>query len=239
MSKVFTDLPLYPFQQARAESFNNNLDKVIDEVNGNLNSNNMPINSISANQMLPGVGSETTVSGHKQLVWDGQFQKYRRNRKWNTFEGSLNFYEPVVSIDLTTSNWTSGWNKLSDFSFGYLPINMNCKEGMLSGCANIDFHHGIQVVRSSTSPSAPKLYGYGWHTEWAVFANDSLIAQTDKIYTNRTTINLPYKLGVGSGAITLDIRFKVITGRDTTVIEDPTTLLDIFGAGIWARNTFR
>lgn len=47
MSKHYTEKPSVRHQQVKSESLNDNLTKTLGEVNGNLNSNNLPVDSLT------------------------------------------------------------------------------------------------------------------------------------------------------------------------------------------------
>lgn len=243
MSKSFQDLPLYPFQAVKSDQLNENLSRVINEYNGNLGSNNMPVNSLTNANFKSGTGTSITSSGSHFVDWKGQTQDYHRVKRWNVAEAGLNLWEPVETITLNLTNWAKNWNPLNNYgSFSSTYLDFETKEGMLVGCAIIDFQHGVtRITYDSDGTPFTIFYGGEWWSEWAVFVNDTMVAQTGFIYPRRETINIPFKIGVGSGSVKVDVRWRTITtdAVATGYIGDPTTPFDIYGAEIWVRNNYR
>lgn len=247
MSKHYTEKPSVRHQQTKSENLNDNITKTLGEVNGNLNSNNLPVDSLTFANFSNPICSETTSNATTTLKFEGATQNYHRVRRWNTFEDSNDMWVPVETINLQTANWSTGWNKLVDFgSMDYTFLDFDAKEGMLTGCAVIDFHHGVDRIVYQSGEGGDEVtirtfFGNDWWTGWGVFVNDTLVAETSNIYARRITCNIPFKVPVGSQKVKIDLRWRAKTSDavGTAYQGNPSRPLDIFGAEIWVRNTKR
>ena len=237
--KARTKVQTHRFQQVKPENLNNNIIECIDQYNGGLSSENMPnkgitVSHIETPTITQSAGTVTTAHSN------GALHSYHQVKRWNMNEGGTDEWTPVESIDLVTEPWTPAWNKLQDFgTMSDLELTFESEEAMLTGCAVIDFHHGTNRIRYDAGISA--FYGNHWHTEWAVFVNGVKIAETGKIYPRRHTAQIPFKVPVGSGNVTIDVRFKTITHTNGATLAlymgQLETPLDIFGVTIWAKET--
>jgi hypothetical protein len=75
-----------------------------------------------------------------------------------------------------------------------------------------------------------------------VFINDVLIAESGNCFPRLENLVISFSIPVGSQTIRIDLRWKTITTQALNVsayTPDPTTDLEIFGAEIMARNTYR
>jgi len=235
--------PLHQFQQVKSENLNDNIVEAIEEYNGGLNGQNMPVKGILETHIKdPSSSSVSTNSTFSEM--NGTVQDYNQTTNWNVAEGGTDVWTPRGSVFLDTSDWSRGWNLLSTVNnFSDTILQFDSSEGMLTGCAVIDFHHGIDRVRYTPPQGSAfsTFRGYGWWTEWGLFVNDVLIAQTGYIYPRRCTAQLPFKVAVGTQHVKIDLRWKTNIGWDEIggYDDDPSTNLDIFGATIWAREVKR
>lgn len=243
MSKAWDERPVGQNQQAKTDTFNKNIEKYIGEFNGNLNGNNMPVDALTSDQLsLPGIPeidySVGDVTRESSRVPTQSYYSTRAFEWENT-----DVWTPIQSINLINDNWRRGWNKLEDFSpFGGWPLRFEAREGMLVGCATIDWHHGTNRVNYVTEEgSFANWIGGDWWTEWGVFANGVLVGRSGEIYPKRHTTSIPFSIPTGSGPVRIDVRFRTVTwtGTANIVIANPSTLLDIFGGEIWTRNVYR
>ena len=245
MSKTYTDTPNHRFQAVKPENVNDNITKTLGEVNGNLNANNMPVDALTFANFKAPVSSDTLANGTSTLKYEAATQDYHRVKRWNTSEAGTDMWVPVTSVDLQTSNWSTGWNPLVDYgSMDYTFLDFDAKEGMLHGCAVIDFHHGVdRIVYQAGDPETTFriFFGSDWTTQWGVFVNDTLVAQTSNIYARRITANIPFQVPVGSQKCKIDLRWRATTSDaiGTAYQGNPTRPIDIFGAEIWVRNVKR
>lgn len=237
MSKVYDRIPLDRYQQAKSENFNKNIETYLGEFNGNMDGQNMPVNALQASHLKTLVVPETdvTASNVYKRSSRGPTQSYYDSRimSWDVTD----IWTPLDSIDLGTDDWRRGWNKLDDYStFSTIPLEFIAREGMLVGCATIDWHRGANVVQID---SVQTLVGEDWWTEWGVFANGLLVARSGFIYPRRHTTQLPFSVPVGSQNVKLDIRFRTKSSKVLGYTGDPSTTLDIFSVETWVRNQYR
>ena len=145
--KVWQDIPLHQNEAAKPQTFNNNIEKVLNEYNGNLNGNNLPVYSVQTDDIVdpaPTTGIAGSVSGFKQELTSQGFYSIRRS---SSFEGGSDVWTPILQLDLTTDDWSKGWNRLSYYSgFNQCLLNFDSREGMLVGCATIDWAHGTDFL---------------------------------------------------------------------------------------------
>lgn len=240
MSKTFPEIPTGQNIQVKAEQLNKNVEKYIGEFNGKLNGNNMPVSALTHTQLaeltIPQVDysandiTKESSRGPTQSYYSSHIASWEISDIWT----------PISSIDLKTENWRRGWNRLDSYSeYTDLPLEFTAREGMLIGCATIDWHHGVNRVDTNTEPGATIFTNLSWWTDWGIFVNNVLVARSDKIYPRRHSTQLPFSVPVGSQPVRIDVRFITSTGRISTVIADPTTALDIFGVELYARNQYR
>ncbi len=243
MSKTYDKKPAFRFQATKPENINDNITNTLSEVNGNLNSNNFPVDSLTFDNFGDPTSTDTTANGNKVLSYEGATQNYHRVRRFNVADAGLDVWEPVTSINLPSANWSSGWNKLVDYgSFDYTYLEFDAQEGMLTGTAVIDFMHGLdRIVYSANDTTFRVFFGFDWTTQWGVFVNDVLVAQTSNIYPRRITSTIPFKIPTGSQIIKIDLRWKATTSDaiGTAYQGNPSRPIDIYGAEIMVRNTKR
>ncbi len=249
MAKTFSQIPQHTYNQAKPETSNRNLDRYLSEFNGKLDSNNMPVDTITKTNLVPpqNVSGYPVVGAVTKIASSFPTQSYFRSRRSSSFEGGGDVWTPMLAIDLDQDPWFRGYNNLTDYSnFSNFPIQATCKEGMISGCATIDWHHGCQVFNLTVPESDPPIstaeaVGYGWWTQWGVFVNNILVATSGRIYPRRHTTQIPFSVPVGSQDVVVDVRFITNTWREPggPINEDNSTNLYIFSADLWIRNTYR
>ena len=244
--KTFTDKPLHQFDQVKYDNVSWNLDKNLDQLNGGLDSNNLPVFSVGDQHLAEPqpVGSFTggTVT---QWRYGMPSQQYNFSRRAETFEGAGDIWTPILEVDLDTDTWSPGYNRLVDFdsSFQPLPLKFEAKEGMLVGCATVDWEHGNNVFNVDTGGGVFGARGRGndWWTEWAVFINNVLVARTGAIYPRRHTTQIPFSVACGSQPIVIDLGVKINTWRasGSPSLDTTSTPFKLFSATMWCRNHYR
>lgn len=239
--KSYTDIPLAQNQAAKPENLNNNIEKYINEFNGNLNGNNLPMYAVQDDH-IDGPKPVTSISGPiTGIKADLQTQGYYTIRRSSSFEGGTDVWTPVLTLDLKTDDWSKGWNRLNYFSgFSQFGLNFDSTEGMLVGCATIDWQHGtdnLLVNLNEINFSSPR--GHDWTSEWGVFVNDVLVARTGEIPPKRHTTQLPFSIPCGSQNIKVDVRW-ISTISDYNAGGQPHgSTFSVYSAEIWCRNVYR
>jgi len=241
MAKSSIERPLNQFDQVKTDNVRVNLDKHISTFNGELDANNMPVESVSPAKLDLGRVKQADLSG-TITKWSSSFptQAYFHTEANNkTF--STNIYTPIFSVDLDVATWSQGFNKLSllNSTWQDFPLNFDAREGMLVGCATVDWEHGTQVV-SDDVEQALRSRGNDWWTEWGVFVNNVLVCRTGNIYPRRHTTQLPFAVACGSQNVTIDVRV-LINNWDYEDSPSPpvATPFRLFSSTIWCRNHYR
>jgi len=169
-------------------------------------------------------------------------------RRTSSIEGGLDIWTPITSIDLKNDNWSRGWNDIAlQTGWTTFPSTFEAREGMLVGCATIDWHHGTDIIAVSSEGLTTYVQGgFQWWSEWGVFVNDVLVARSGFIYPKRHTTQLPFSIPCGSQPVSITVKWISNIGNlvpatgFTVATPDPHgTSFDIFGATIWTRNIFR
>ena len=250
MAKTFTDVPIHQFDQVKSTNIRRNVDKHLQEYNGKLDSNNMPVLSVGEDNLVGGTVPFPDSSGAiKKISSRFPSQSYFFTRRSNTEAGN-DIWTPTTTIDLDADTWGAGFNKLNnlDSNFSGYELNFDAVEGMLVGCATIDWEHGNQVFQAliQTEPNnifGPLGQGFDWWTEWAVFVNNVLVCRSGFIYPRRHTTQLPFAVACGSQNVQIDVRCQINTWRASN---DPAAVgsmnssdFYIFSATIWTRNHYR
>ena len=248
MAKTFTDKPLHQFQQVKTDNITANLDKHLDEFNGGLDSNNLPVKRISRqNIKLPQnrqafVGS--IIKNKILFQTQGYFETYR------TYEqdgGALDIYDPVLVVDPSQDFWQAGFNRLAELDtsggFDNFPLQFDAREGMLIGCAVVDWEHGNDVYQVDDGGGifVPRGRGNDWWSELQVYVNNVGVARTGRIYPRRHTTQIPFAVACGSQPVQIDVRIKWNNwkAQDAPSLDGHATDFKIFSARIWCRNQFR
>ena len=245
MAKAFTQIPTNDLQSVRPENLNENFDKYLGEFNGNLDGHNNPVETIREQHfILPNDGVFSDVSADVlQLGTSYATQAYFKTRRSSSFEIASDVWTPILTIDLDQDSWSKGFNILTQFTdFEDFPLVFEAKEGMLVGCATIDWEHGTQVFQVTVGEgNANRSRGFDWWTEWGVFVNNVLVARSGQIYPRRHTTQIPFAIPCGSQQIVVDVRFITITNRASNSPNTTTDSSDfnLFSAEIWVRNEYR
>jgi hypothetical protein len=216
------------------------------ELNGGLDSANMPRQGLDYKNFVAPRTTEVAQANLTTVTWTGESQKYKEVRRWNWEHGSpADWDEQLMTIDLKTVDWNKGWNDLREYSgWDNFQLDMDTYEGFLNGHVNIDYHHGYNTVTYSTDAGTFRVnVGYYWECQWGVFLNGALIAESGPLVTYGHNIVIPFGVGVGAGPARITIAWKATTSKhiftEPSTPADPTTPLEMFGATIWARNTRR
>lgn len=245
MSKIFPKLKQTEYKIVDADVINLNTQGVAGEVNGKLDSANMPVRTLTYENFQVPTIDETATADLTTVVWQGETQQYKEVRRWNWEHGTpADWDEQLMTIDLINDDWNKGWNDIRSYSgWTNFVLEMDCWEGYLSGQVNIDYHHGFNVIAYQENEQTFYIaIGDYWECQWGVFVNGTLVAETGPLKTYGHNVVLPFGLGVGTGKATITIAWKATTTNDIfsgKYPNDPTTDLEMFGATIWARNERR
>ena len=240
--KVFTQVGQKNHDQVKPENINDNTRTVVGEYNGRLDGQNFPVDTIDKLKLAPSTLTSQSTSNVYAFKHVGQTQDYHFVRRWNTYEGSVNIHYPLVAFDLQNNSWSSGWNNLGDIdnAFNDLVLEFEAESGTLNGCFDINFRHGFDIIEDNNQDALP--WSENWWSRWGIFCNDILIAETGRVYPRLANLSIPFKLFVGSQPLKLDLRWQTITTNpvdELSVEDNPISIMEIYGASIWACNTKR
>lgn len=229
------ETPVHRYDQVKPKQLNDNTRTVINEFNGGLDGQNMPLQGIDVKHFKDATTTDV-IDANNYLIKDfvGASQSYYSKGKFSHY--ITDEWTPLASIDLQNDQWERGWNDLASSSeFSDLSLQFDAKEGMLCGHFVVDYHRGINRI---LGVGATVWSGDAWTTQWAVFVNGVMVAETDVIYPKRTTLSIPYKVAVGTQAVDIRLKWRTVNYAYLTAtgLVAHSTNLDIFGAEIWCRN---
>jgi len=247
MSKQFTDIPLVNFDAVKPSTLTSNTDKYIGEFNGELDANNLPVDSVTYNKLVRPIVPQADTGG-TQVKESASMpsQRYFITKINNQTLGN-DIWTPSLTLNLDTDNWSKGFNHMPalDATWEDYQLRFEAQEGSLVGCATIDWEHGCQVYQVTVEDDPPlsdaMSRGNGWWTEWAVFVNNVLVARTGFIYPRRHTTQLPFTVPCGSQSIEIDVRCRINTNWQSggPLGPSPSTPFNVWSTTIWCRNVYR
>jgi len=241
--KTYTDIPIAQNTMAKPETFNNNFDKYLGEWNGHLNGNNLPVYSVQSNDVKIANFIQGTAGAVSGTQVELQTQGYYTRRRSSSFEGGTDVWTPILTIDLKTDDWGKGWNRLSYYSgFSTWDLVFDAREGMLVGCATIDWQHGTDTLLCQVGDPAVNFSGArgnDWVSEWGVFVNDVLVARTGYMPPKRHTTELPFSIPCGSQKVKVDVRWISSISDYNTTGQPHGSEYEIYSAEVWVRNVVR
>lgn len=241
MAKTFTDRPIHRHDQVKTDNVTANLDKTLDQLNGGLDSNNMPVRSVTTEKLKVPTDTSILSGGLDKFSIEFPTQSYHKSEISGRTTGN-NIYTPKFSIDLDTDNWNAGFNELSglDSQFVNFPLQFDAKEGMLVGCLTVDWEHGNNVFDVGTH--GPRGRGNDWWTEWQLYVNSIPVARTGYIYPRRHTTQLPFAVACGTQPVTITARVLINTwwvDGGPSLTQQESTDFKVFSATLWCRNQYR
>ena len=152
------------------------------ELNGGLDSANMPRQGLDYANFVAPRTNEVAQTNLTTVTWEGESQKYKEVRRWNWEHGNpADWDEQLMTIDLTSVDWNKGWNDLREYDgWDNFQLDMDTYEGFLNGHVNIDYHHGYNTItyQDSEDNTFRANVGYYWECQWGVFLNGALIAES-------------------------------------------------------------
>lgn len=210
MARVYTVGPQLAGDIIFTDNQNDELNQSISALNGTLDQNNMPLDTVTRAM----VAAPTTVATAGPPAWNSY---YFQSQSYHIAE------ECISTVTFLVSTWTMGWNAFEAASgpadrTGFV-LEFEAQEGMLKGEAVIDFEHRQSYYLFGYSqPGEPNpTLGDGesikdQHTgELGVFVNDVLVARTGPVWIacGRHTYTLPWASPVKSGAVKVDVRWLI------------------------------
>jgi len=224
---------------------NDEINQAVGELNGSLDQNNMPLNSVDRTLII--APTTTVVVGPPaQTSYTYQSQAYHIATVCNT------------TVSLPVTEWSMGWNAFEASSnatnrSGFV-LDFTAQEGMLKGEAVIDFEHrqSYYIYWKNVGGAAGFTQNIkDQHTgELGVFVNDVLVARTGPVYIacGRHTYTIPYATPVKSGPVHVDVRWLIDYKNieqvfAVGVIYDPAVNqiypIQVYSRMLWCRNQYR
>lgn len=252
MARTYTTRTLLPLGQAKEEDFNSEIMGAVQEFNGQLDGHQLPLNQITAAHL------KQPTSSIQYLNYDGTYSSYMTTQSYHQTEHSVGANLARLEFNNNLWNGPNAWIRLRDVliddgvNVGGAQLTFNALEGMLVGCAVIDFffdagEYEYTVSQGGTSLTAYRLVGYDepYSIEWGVFIDDVCVSQSGLIWPRRMTLNLPFNAPVSSKLCKIDIRFK-INFKDT-LVDSTLAGYDLIreqgmqynGGNLWVRNQYR
>jgi len=240
MSRQYTVGPQSSGDIILVQPQNEEINQAAAELNGGLDQNNMPLDSITRIKLTPPV--VTTVASPQQTSIEYVSQAY---------------YFSEESANLTTipyDQWTLGWNKFEVLASaadidGFF-LDFQSVEGMLKGesCIDVTYRESFRARTNAASAEAYRIPDRH-RGELAVFVNDVLVARTGPLWFScgRNSYVLPFGCAIGSGPCHVDVRWSVEfqnefrafgAGYTLNVIEEIASL-KIANRLLWVRNVYR
>lgn len=256
MARSYTTRTILDGGQAKDEDFNSEIQTPLGEFNGQLDQNQLPLQSVNYNH----IAQPTTSTAY--LGQDGTYSTYMQTQGYHQSEYALplGFAYPRMEWD-NTLYAGQGWIKLQDFQLqthapgqtGGAEIIFNSYEGMIAGSAVIDFDWYPGTAENSVTDPYPLtlkvIYAYKETIEWGVFIDDVLVSKSGVIYPRRLTLNLPFNAPTSTKPLKIDVRFRCnfidpSTLHNNAETDIRTTIgtyqaLTYNGGCLWTRNQFR
>jgi hypothetical protein len=220
MPRSYTARTILDGGQAKDEDFNAEVQTPIGEFNGQLDQNQLPLQSVNFNHI-----AQPTIST-AYLNQNGTYSTYMQTQSYHQTE-----YSKTENLDVPYMYWDNtlyagqGWISLQQWQLqthtanqtGGAQINFDAQEGMIAGNAVIDFNWFPGGSRNqAVTPtqggdigiSLRNIYGYKETIEWGVFLDDVCISKSGVTYPRRLTLNLPFNAPTSTKPVQLDIRFR-------------------------------
>tara|TARA_R110000868_G_scaffold141210_3_gene357499 strand:+ start:825 stop:1607 length:783 start_codon:yes stop_codon:yes gene_type:complete len=260
MARSYTTRTILNGGQAKDEDFNTEIQVPLGEFNGQLDQNQLPLQSVNFNHIAQPTTSISYISQN------GTYSTYMQTQSYHQSE-----YTKTINLDVPYMQWDNtlyagqGWISLqawqlqthSHLQTGGAEITFNANEGMIAGNAVIDFtlfpgtSQNQAVVPTQGGDIGLKIkniYAYNKTVEWAVFIDDVCVSKSGVIYPRRLTLNLPFNSPVSTKPVNIDIRFRIqfmdpaeLDGGATTINStiDVLQYLKYNGGVLWTRQQFR
>lgn len=230
MPRTYTQRTIVDGNINLSDNINFELDGALQEFNGKLDANQMPLLSVGSAKLRDSIiYSASPVDGSQ-----GPCNAYYISED----SSILSPWE----WDYTAGEWEVGWNPFYNkmTSGAGSQLTFPAKEGIIKGSVVCDVERRTykRVIPGDT-PVTTEWSTDNW-IEIGVFVNDRLVAQTGKQYTRRFTYDLPFASYVGNEEVTVDIRWRAVDVpvpiTNTGYVPQP---FYVHGSLIWARNQYR
>jgi|DEB19_MinimDraft_3_1074340.scaffolds.fasta_scaffold03993_2 hypothetical protein len=241
MARQYTKAPAVAGDITMADDWNDEFGQSLATLNGDLDQNNMPMNSVTQAKFESPVVSSGVGYVHSTMPTQGYFLSYTLGT------GQVSFSKDA---------WLPGWNKLEIPLAGPegVALTFDALDGMLVGEAVIDleWRMSYQAGYDNDTPPPPDPASVTIVQTMAmnfvdvgVFVNDVCVGRTGKQWLGgRFTFVVPYNTPIGSGPTKIDTRaiFYYQNSRSAIgYIMEQISIADINigDAILWCRNQWR
>jgi len=249
MARTWTTHGGMPGDQFKADHVNDEANAIAQQVNGQLDQNNMPLETITHEHFVDPV-VENNVYGDNTLSTYMSTQSYHQSTyapaNEEVEQGDLG-PNTIFTTNWEDDNWNPFWNSI-DTNTGAETLIFRSNEGMIYGGVTLSLERrtAYKVIYDNGVPSY-FVRGEDTISEIGVFCNDVLIARTGEITTGAITIDLPFSCPIGSELCTIEVKFKssqgVIAGTagiiSGVINTDVNKFFACSGWQLWARNQYR
>lgn len=249
MARTYTKKTILDGGQTKDDDFNEEISGALSEFNGQLDGNQLPLQSITGNHLK----QPTTSTSYSTL--NGTYSTYMTTQSYHQTEYVPN--NTAISMRWDDPLYVgSGWIRLQDLltekrvtgCYGAQLI-FDALEGMIAGNAVIDFTwYPGGAYYHTEGLSSWGLYARDTTIEWGIFVDDVLVSKSGWIWPRRLTLNLPFNTPVSSKPVKIDIRFRLqfldpaaeeAESSIVTVDIEEYQTLTYNGGVLWARNQYR
>jgi hypothetical protein len=248
MARSYTTRTLLPLGQAKEEDFNTEIIGSLQEFNGQLDGHQLPLNQITNGNI-----KQPTSSTQYNIV-DGTYSSYMTTQSYSQTEHTVG--NTLARLEFNNVLWSgpNAWIRLRDVllddavNVGGAQLTFNALEGMLVGCAIIDFFFDPgEYLFTTGGLNAYRLIAFDepYYIEWGVFIDDVCVSQSGFIWPRRMTLNLPFNAPISSKLCKIDIRFKIAfkdnlaESTQSGYNVDREQGLQYNGGNLWCRNQYR
>ncbi len=258
MAKTYTpSRPKAAGDFALEEDFNTPVSGWMKEFNGQLDGQQLPMESIADAKIIKGANMDTAFDtkpdGSRKI---GKGQRNATQSYWYVTSaisaftwnrnggGALSLGPPAATYTNKENQWLVGilplYNDIDDGVFMRIPT----EEGMLTGGATIDIEFGSSEL--TVSGGGTSSFGRDWRYQVYVFVDGVCVSTTGlQPAMKRRSHTLPFAVPVPTkDAVEIDIRISAIcNGAGVTNPFQSTSTADaevnITNTQIWARNVYR
>lgn len=251
VARSYTKQCFKTIDQFKADHFNIEADGISQQFNGQLDQNNMPLNSVEHDNMVVPVrtynahGVQTTSTYMPTQSY--HFATFNIANDTNVVAGEMVTPVSVYNKDWDVDDWDPFWNSFQPDMPQGDRIRFNAKEGMLIGGVTINMENRSGRVRGGSDPGFTRNAGEENFAEIGIFCNGFLIGRSGRMNNGAHCLDIPYSTPIGNEFVEIQVKwfkeqYNIIDasgGTWTTVEVDHFRKIVISGVHTWCRNQYR
>jgi hypothetical protein len=255
MPRQYTQRAFIGGNLANAEDWNGELSTAASELSGQLDQNNMPLDTVNGSKVVP--ATVVTEVDNTAFAHDLITHTYMQSQSYHVSSSCLIDTDPgsvTYSTAWQKEDWQLGWMRLAEKRlvvvggktyFAGSELRFNAKEGMLVGEAFIDATWRgsyLTGLIDGIGVGSPRVRNFA---EFGVFVNDVCVARTGlQFLGGRFTFVIPYSTPVATQECVIDLRFRLQftnqkAGSTFTIVTEDIRPFTLGDSGVWARNQYR